>query len=133
MALGGSGDVSYGYFLRSGPRSSTHVSTKSSPVKTSPLKEYKDAPTYQFTGIPDLRKHVQSLTNKLAADRTTEQYLVFRGVTKDHLAQIDLQRANIGKGRKTHYTDTDLLIIKVPTKAHEWAHISLSDEVKSQT
>src|SRR2546423_13516939 len=33
--LGGSGDVSYGYFLRPGPRSSTHVSTKSSSVETS--------------------------------------------------------------------------------------------------
>jgi hypothetical protein len=102
-------------------------------VKTSPLKgppkEYKNAPTYQFTGIPNLRKRVQSLAKELAAGRTTEQYLVFRGVTKDNFAQIDHQRASIGKGRKTYYTDTDLLIIKVPTMVHEWAHISLSDEI----
>jgi hypothetical protein len=69
--------MSHGYFPRSGPRSSTHVSTKSSPVKTSPPKGYKDAPIYQFTGIPDLQKRVQSLDDELAADRTTEQYLVF--------------------------------------------------------
>jgi hypothetical protein len=65
----------------------------------------------------------------LAAGRTTEQYLVFRGVTKDDLVQIDHQRVSIGKGRKTHYTDTDLLIFKVPTIAHEIAHFTLSDEV----
>jgi len=128
--LGGSGDASYGYFLRSGPRPSTHVSAKSSPVKTSLPKGYKDVPTYQFTGIPDLRKRVRSLADKLVAGRTTEQYLIFRSVTKDHLAQIDDQRASIEKGiRLTHYIDTDLLIVKVPTAEHEQAHLSLSDEV----
>jgi hypothetical protein len=110
--LGGSGDVSCGYFL------------------TSPSKGYNGAPIYQFTEIPDLRKRVQSLADELAAGHTTKQYLVFRSVTKDHLAQIDHQRASIGKGiRMTHYTDTDLLIVKVPTIEHETAHISLSDEV----
>jgi hypothetical protein len=131
--LGGSGDVSYGYFLRSGQRSSTHVLTKSSPVETSPPKGYEDAPIYQFTGIPDFRKLVQSLADKLAAGRITEQYLIFRGVTKDHLAQIDHQRESIGKGiRMTHYTDTDLLIVKVPTIEHETLHLSLSDEVNEK-
>jgi hypothetical protein len=123
--LGGSGDVSYGYFLRPGPRPNTHV-----PTKTSPPKGYDDAPIYQFTGIQDLRKYVQLLADKLIAGHTTEQYLVFQGVTKDHLAQIDDQRASIGKGiRLTHYTDIDLLIVKVPTAEHEQAHLSLSDEV----
>jgi hypothetical protein len=106
------------------------MSTKSSPVETSPPKGYEDAPIYQFTGIPDLRKRVQSLAAELVAGRTTEQYLVFPGVTKNHLAQIDLQRASVGKGiQMTHYTDTDLLIVKVPTAEHEQAHLSLSDEV----
>src|ERR1700722_11501825 len=117
-------------FSGQGRALSTHVSTKSSPVETSPPKGYEDAPIYQFTGIPDLRKRVQSLADKLVAGRTTEQHLIFRGVTKDHLAKIDHQRASIGNGiRMTHYTDTDLLIVKVPTVEHETAHISLSDEV----
>jgi hypothetical protein len=99
-------------------------------VETPPPKGYEDAPIYRFGGIPDLRKRVQSLADELAAGRTTEQYLVFRSVTKDHLAQIDHQRASIGKGiRLTHYTDTDLLIVKVPMAEHEQAHLSLSDEV----
>jgi hypothetical protein len=122
--------MSHGFFLRSGPRSSTHVSTKSSPVETSPPKGYEGAPIYQFTGIPDLRKRVKLLADKLVAGRTTEQYLVFRGVTKDHLAQIDHQRTSIGKGiRMTHYTDIDLLIVKVPTIEHETAHTTISYKV----
>lgn len=125
--------MSHEYFLRSGPRLSTHVSTKSSPVEISPPKGYEDAPTYQFTGIPDLRKHVQSLAHKLVAGRTTEQHLIFRDVTKDHLAQIDYQRARIGKGtRMTHYTDIDLLIVQVPLAEHEGAHLALSDEVNEK-
>jgi hypothetical protein len=131
--LGGSGDVSYEYFLRSGPRLSTHVSTKSSPVEISPPKGYEEAPIYQFTGIPDLRKRIQSLAHELVAGRTTEQHLIFRGVTKDHLAQIDYQRASIGKGtRMTHYADIDLLIVKVPSAKHEGAHLTLSDEVNEK-
>jgi hypothetical protein len=131
--LGGSGDVSYGYFLRLGSRSSTHVSTESLPVEISPPNGYEDAPIYQFTGIPDLRKRVQSLAHELVAGRTTKQYLVFWGITKDHLAQIDHQRASIGKGiRLTYYIDTDLLIVKVPTAEHEQAHISLFDEVNEK-
>src|SRR5256885_1561759 len=114
--LGGSGDVSHENFLRPGSRSSTHVSTKSSPVETSPPKGYEDTPIYPFTGIPDLRKRVQSLTDELAAGRITEQYLVFWGVTNDHLAQIDHHRASVGKRiRMTHHMDTDILIVKVPT------------------
>jgi hypothetical protein len=102
-------------------------------VEIPPPKGYEDAPIYQFTGIPDLRKRVQSQAHELAAGRTTEQYLVFRGITKDNLAQIDYQRASIGKGtRITHYTDIDLLIVKVPSAEHEGAHLTLSDEVNEK-
>jgi hypothetical protein len=127
----GSGDVSSGYPVKPTSSSSTHVSTNSSPVETSPLKEQPDAPLYQFTGIPDLRKRVRSQSNELVAGRTNQQYLVFQGVTKDHLAQIDRQRAIIGKHtRMTHYTDTDLLVIKLmPSAEHEAAHITLADEI----
>jgi hypothetical protein len=102
---GGSSDVSSEYSLRSGPRSSSHASTPSSPVETLTLEGYTDAHIYRFTGIPDLRKVVGSLSNALVAGRTTQQYLVFRGVTKDQLTQIDHDRASIGKHiQMTHYT-----------------------------
>src|SRR5271156_3836174 len=130
----GFSDVSWGDTLSSGSRSSTPVSTESSPVETSSLEGYADAPTYRFTGIPDLRKHVKSQSKALAGGHTTHQYLTFRGVTKDHLAQIDRQRASIGKHtRMTHYTDTDLLVIKLmPSKEHEAAHITLAEVVNDK-
>jgi hypothetical protein len=68
---GGSSDVSSGYTVRSRSSLSTHVSTKSSPVETSPLKGQADTLTYQFTGILDLRKRVDSQSNALLAGRTT--------------------------------------------------------------
>ena len=131
---GGSSDVSSGYIVRSKSSSSTHVSTNSSPVEASPLEGQVDAPIYQFAGIPDLRKHVDSQSNALVAGYTTQQYLIFRGVIKDNLARIDRQRASIGKHtRMTHYTDTDLLVIKLmPSGEHEAAHITLADEVNDK-
>jgi hypothetical protein len=130
-SIGGSSDVSSRYALRSTSLSSTHVSTQSSPVETSPLEGKADAPIYRFTGIPDLRKHVRLQSDTLLAGRTSQQYLVFLGVTKKDLARIDRQRASIGKHtRMTHYTDLDLLIIKLmPSAEHETVHIALSDEV----
>jgi hypothetical protein len=129
---GGSSDVSWGYDLKSGPRLCTDISTESSPVKASPLEGYEDIPIYAFTGIPDLRKRVNSLFDALREGRTTDQYLIFQGVTKDHLAQIDHQRAKIGKNtRITHYTDTDQLIIKViPLQLLETVHLSLGGRME---
>jgi hypothetical protein len=124
----GSSDVSSGYPVRPRSSSSTHVSTNRSPVETSPLEGYADAPTTRFTGIPDLQKLVRSQSDDLLAGRTTEQFLVFLGVTKDCLAQIDRHHASIGKHtRMTHYTDKDLLIIKLmPSAEHEAAHLTIS-------
>src|SRR5271156_4468296 len=128
-SYGGSSDVSWGDTLSSESRSSG--STSNAPVETSSLEGQVDTPIYRFTGIPDLRGRVDSQSKALLAGRTTQQYLVFRGVTKDDLARIDRQRANIGKHtRMTHYTDTDLLITKLmPSGEHEAAHITLADEV----
>ena len=124
---GASSDVDMRYALTSGLRSSTHVSTESSPVEVSPLEGYEDIPMERYTGIRDLRKRVQAVTDALQAGRTTKQYLIFMGVTEDNLAQIDSQRATIGKHiRMTHYTDINLLIVKLPTAEHEAVHISFA-------
>jgi hypothetical protein len=100
-------------------------------VETLPLEGKADAPIYRFTGIPDLRKRVDLQSRALVDDRTNQQYLIFQGVTKNSLAEMDRQRASIGKyTRMTHYTDTDLLVIKLmPSGIHEAAHLSLADEV----
>ena len=133
---GGSSDVSFGYTFWSRPSLSTQGSTNSSsvetsPAETSPLDGLADAPIYGFTGIPDLRKRVRSQSDALVAGRTNQQYLVFRSVTKERLAQMNHQRASIGKHtRMTHYTDIDLLVIKLmPSAIHEAAHLQLGDEV----
>jgi hypothetical protein len=127
---GGSSDVSAGYTLSSGPSSSTDASTRSSPVEASHLKELGYVFIYRFKGIRDLQKRVEKQSDALRDGRTTDQYLVFLGVTKDHLAQIDRQRTKSRKHtRMTHYTDTRELIIKLPTAKHETAHISFARKV----
>ena len=96
-------------------------------------KGYEDTPIYQFIGIPDLRERVQSLAHELAAGHTTKQHLIFWNVTKNHLAQIDHQRASINRGiRMTYHTDINILIVKVPTAKHELAHLLLSEEVEEK-
>jgi hypothetical protein len=132
---GGSSDFSRDFSLRPGSRSSTDVSIKSEPVERSAVEAsapegYEDVPIYSFPGIQGLRKLVRSRTDELQAGDTTEEYLIFQDVTKDCLAEIDRQRASIGKHiRMTHYTDTGLLIIKIPLKLHETAHGSLGERI----
>ena len=142
---GGSSDVSAGYSFWSRPSLSTQGSSNSSSVETSPeetspvqtspvetstLKGLANAPICLFTGIPDLQKRVEKQYDALRDDDTTGQYLVFLGVTKDHLAQIDRQRTKTGKHtRMTHYMDTRELIIKLPTAKHEAAHLSFGGKV----
>jgi hypothetical protein len=51
---------------------------------------------------------------------TNQQFLVFRGVTNDHLDQINHQRASVGKSSRLKYhTDINLLIVKLmPSAGH---------------
>jgi hypothetical protein len=67
-----------------------------------------------------MRRAVNALSKKLQEGETTDQYLVFRGVTVNELDKIDNRRYEIGKGiRLTHCADIETLIIKVPTPEHE--------------
>src|SRR5207248_5099824 len=51
-------------------------------------------------------------------------------VTVDDLAKIDRARNSIGKHiRLAHYTDRDLLIVKIPTAQHEAAHLGLGNKL----
>jgi len=98
----------------------------------SPLEGLEGYIIHPYIGIPDLRKGVESLSTALMAGRTNQQFLVFEGVTKDDLAQIDSKRASIGSHtRMSHYTDSNLLIIQLmPSVEHELAHGNLGDQVK---
>ncbi|OCK74075.1 hypothetical protein K432DRAFT_430233 [Lepidopterella palustris CBS 459.81] len=129
----GSCDAPYAYTARSRLPPSTGASTETSPAEILPMEGLQDVPIHQYTGIRNLQQRVRSQSAKLLAGCSNLQYLIFRGVTKDRLAQIDSKRASIGKHtRMTHYMDTDLLIVKLmPLAKHETAHLTLADDLRS--
>ena len=110
--------------------SKTTVSTSMETPETSPLKGLENVKIQQFVGIEDMRKIVESQSDKLRAG-ASEQYLIFQPVTTRDLAKIDRERHNIGKDtRMTHYADTDLLIIKLmPSAKQEVAHTNFAKKV----
>src|SRR2546423_549928 len=107
------GDSSHetGYRLSS-PMSMSSVlsgseTTVSTSTETSPLKGLENVKIQQFVGIADMRKIIDSQSDKLKAG-ASDQYLIFKPVTTKDLANIDRERHNIGVDtRMTHYIDTD--------------------------
>jgi len=97
------------------------------------MEGLQDVPIYQYIGIQNLRRCVKAQSTELQAGRSNQQYLVFQGVTKDHLGKIDHERASIGKHtRMAHDTDADLLIIKLmPSAKHESVHLSLARRLEN--
>jgi len=95
------------------------------------MEGLEDVNIQPFVEIANMRKIVKSQSDKLQTGDSNQQYLVFRSVTEDDLAKIDCARHNIGKHtRMTHYTDTNLLIVKlIPSASHEGAHLSLATEL----
>ena len=83
-----------------------------------------------FDGIPNVQKIVKSQYNKLQKGDSAQQYLVFERVSVDDLTEIDRAFNNIGiHTRMAHYTDENLLIVKLPTAEHEAAHLKLGMRV----
>jgi hypothetical protein len=113
--------------------SSSNTTIPTSPAETSlmeGLEGLKDINTQIFVGIENMRRIVKSQSDKLQKGDSDQQYLVFTRVSVDDLAEIDRARNSIGKGtRMTHYTDTNLLIVKLPTAKQESAHRNLAKEV----
>ena len=71
-----------------------------------------------------MRKAIDYQSKRLQKGVSNQQYLVFRPVTEIDLAEIDIARNSIGKHtRITHYTDTNLLVVKLmPSAEHESTH-----------
>src|SRR4051812_38062829 len=113
--------------------SSSNTTIPTSPAETSlmeGLEGLKDIDTQIFVGIENMRRMVKLQSDKLQKGDSEQQHLVFTRVSVDDLAEIDRARNRIGKGtRMTHYTDTNLLIVKLPTAEHESAHGNLAKEV----
>jgi hypothetical protein len=94
--------------------SSSNTTIHTSPAEISPMEGLEDVNIQPFVRIANMRKIVKSQSDKLQAGNSNQQYLVFMPVTKDDLAKIDRARPSIGKHtRMAHYTDTNLLIVKL--------------------
>src|SRR6266487_1030696 len=106
--------------------SSSSASVPTPPAETSPMEGLENCYIHRFVGIANMQKIVKSQSDMLQAGDSDQQYLVFRPVKKDDLDKID--RTRHGKGRNirmTHYTDEDLLVVKLmPSAKHEAAHLT---------
>ncbi|KAH8723424.1 hypothetical protein GQ44DRAFT_710252 [Phaeosphaeriaceae sp. PMI808] len=100
------------------PSDSAPSSTTS--ITSSQLCEGLDGKIQRYPGIARMRRAVNALSEKLQEGETSDQYLVFRGITVNELDNIDNRRYEVGKGiRLTHCADIGTLIIKVSTVEHE--------------
>jgi hypothetical protein len=90
-----------------------------------------DVTTLQpFVGVEKMRGIVKRQSDQFQRGDSDQQYLIFTRVSIDDLTKIDRARNSIGKGiRMTHYTDIDLLIVKLPSVVHEKAHVNLAKRV----
>jgi hypothetical protein len=106
------------------------VNIESSPTETSLIEGLENINLRPFVGIIDMRKVIKAQSEKLRKGDSEQQYLVFTRVRAYDLPKIDVARESMGIHiRLTHYTDTDLLIVKIPSAKHESAHVNLSKKV----
>jgi len=119
---------------RSSSNASASTETTPPPPDTDPLEGLEGEPIHQYTGIRKLKDRVNSQSIALMKGRTNRQFLIFRGITKDDLAEIDSKRVSIGRQiRISHYADDNLLIIKLmPLTKHERAHLTLFLKIRDQ-
>jgi hypothetical protein len=100
------------------------------PEDISPLDGLNFINLLPFVGIQKMRGIVKRQSAKFERGDSDQQYLTFTDVSVDDLAKIDRARNSIGKGiRMTHYTDIDLLIVKLPSAVHERAHGNLATDM----
>jgi hypothetical protein len=100
------------------------------PEEISPTAGLEDIYPPKFSGITHIRRAIKYHSDKLQKGDSNQQYLIFTHVSVDDLTKIDHARNSIGKDiRMTHYTDIDLLIVKLPSVMHEKAHVNLAKRV----
>jgi hypothetical protein len=107
--------------------SDSNTTTSTSLVEAPHLKGLEGIEIHPYVGITNMQKMVQFQSGQLEEGKSNQQYLAFNRVTETILAKIDDDRSGIGKAtRLNHFTDTDLLIIKLmPSLAHEQAQYVL--------
>jgi len=101
-------------------------STEISMEAVSPMDGLEDLPVHRFTGIPHLKRLVDSQSDKLQKGDSHQQYLVVRGITEETLAKLDCLGKHVRVG---HNMDTGLLIMKLmPGVDHEETHLLFSHQ-----
>jgi hypothetical protein len=109
------------------------INIQPSPAETSPTAGLEDIIRQPFIEIANMRRAVKWHSDKLQKGDSNQQYLIFTRVSVDVLAKIDRARNSIGKHiRMAHYTDRDLLIVKLPSAEHEAAHGNLVKRLDRQ-
>jgi hypothetical protein len=117
--------------------SSSNSSFPTSPAETSlipedisPMDGLEITTLHSFVGITKMRGIVKRKTDEFERGDLDQQYLILTDVSINDLIKIDRARNSIGKSiRMTHYTDIDLLIVKLPSVVHEKAHVNLAKRV----
>jgi hypothetical protein len=107
-----------------------YIDIEPSPTETSPIEGLENINIRPFIGIADMRKAIKARSERLRKGDSEQQYLVFARVRAYDFPKIDAARNSMGQHiRLTHYTDTDLLIVKLPSAKHESAHVNLANKV----
>src|SRR4051794_3226830 len=92
------------------------INIEQSPTEISPIEGLENINPQPFVGIANMQKAIKAQSEKLRKGDSEQQYLIFARVRVNDLPKIDAARISMGKHiRLTHYTDTDLLIVKLPT------------------
>jgi hypothetical protein len=106
------------------------INIEPSPTESSPIEGLENINLQPFVGIADMRKVIKAQSEKLRKGDSEQQHLIFARVRASDIPKIEAARDSMGKHiRLTHYTDTDLLIVKIPTAEHESAHRNLAKRV----
>jgi len=102
------------------------------PIPSSKLLEGLEDKIQKFSTRADLKRAIELRIKDLRAGKTTDQYLIFKPVTKVNLNNID-QHHVIGRSiRVTYYKDLQTLILKVVTYEHESAHGDFASMIVEQ-
>jgi hypothetical protein len=108
---------------------SLEVTIPTSPPQTSLWEELKGIENHVFLSVEIMQDIVKSQRDKFENGSSDQQYLIFKYVSSGDFVKIDDARHKIGKIRMTYYSDLHLLIVKIPSAAHEAAASNIGNEV----
>ena len=108
------------------PTASSIASPSSAPTSLAEalaLEGLEHIDIYQPKNITQILEAIKSQADKLVAEKSSQQYLVFSGITRSDLAKLDHVRPKYT--RATYYWDINLLIVKLmPSGKHESVHVN---------